>query len=56
MTRSGVVGDTVLAFCTGASLMVVAGVVAAFLAVPAEQRSLEDVAEPLSARAAAKPH
>lgn len=53
LTRSGVVGDTVLAFRIGASLMVAAGLVAAFLAVPAERRSLEGIAEPLSARAAA---
>ncbi|GAA3355830.1 hypothetical protein GCM10017744_019940 [Streptomyces antimycoticus] len=33
--------------------MVAAGLVAGFLAIPAEQRSLEDIAEPLSARAAA---
>ncbi|WP_432034806.1 MFS transporter [Streptomyces cucumeris] len=53
LTASGVVADTVLAFCIGASLMVVAGLIAGFLAVPAERRSLEDIAEPLSARAAA---
>ncbi|MCZ4124468.1 MFS transporter [Streptomyces sp. H39-S7] len=49
LTESGVVDDTVLAFCIGAALMTVAGVVAAFLAVPAERRSLEDIATPLSA-------
>ncbi|MET7936744.1 MFS transporter [Streptomyces sp. NPDC005322] len=53
LTRSGVVGDTVLAFRIGASFMAGAGLVAAFLAIPAEQRALEDIAEPLSARAAA---
>lgn len=53
LTRSGVVADTALAFSIGAALMVAAGLVAAFLAIPAEQRSLEDIAEPLSARAAA---
>ncbi|MFF5670699.1 MFS transporter [Streptomyces hygroscopicus] len=52
LTQGGVVADTVLAFSVGASLMVAAGLAAAFLAVPAEQRSLEDIAEPLSARAA----
>ncbi|MEU4894156.1 MFS transporter [Streptomyces sp. NPDC044780] len=52
LTQSGVVADTVLAFSIGASLMVAAGLVAAFLATPAERRSLEDIAEPLSARAA----
>lgn len=49
LTESGVVDDTVLAFCIGAALMTVAGVIAAFLAVPAEGRSLEDIATPLSA-------
>ncbi|WP_371579968.1 MFS transporter [Streptomyces sp. NBC_01314] len=51
LTKSGVVGDTVLAFQIGASLMCAAGLVAAFLAVRAERRSLEDIAEPLSAKA-----
>ena len=41
--------DTVLAFRIGAGLMCAAGLVAAFLAVAAERRSLEDIAEPLSA-------
>jgi MFS family permease len=49
LTQSGDNGDTVLAFSIGAALMTVAGVVAAFLAVPAERRSLEDIATPLSA-------
>ncbi|MFF4539459.1 MFS transporter [Streptomyces aureus] len=48
LTKSGVVGDTVLAFQIGASLMCAAGLVAAFLAVKAERRSLEDIAAPLS--------
>ena len=48
LTSSGKVGDTVLAFCIGASLMCAAGLVAAFLAVRAEGRSLEDIATPLS--------
>lgn len=42
------VGDTVLAFQIGAGLMCAAGLVAAFLAVNAERRSLEDIAAPLS--------
>ncbi|OEU86995.1 MFS transporter [Streptomyces abyssalis] len=50
LTESGVVGETALAFQIGAGLMCAAGLVAAFLAVPAEQRSLEDIATPLSAR------
>ncbi|GAA2255502.1 MFS transporter [Streptomyces ruber] len=49
LTESGVVGDTVLAFQIGAGLMCAAGLVAAFLAVRAEGRSLEDIAQPLSA-------
>ncbi|QIY71308.1 MFS transporter [Streptomyces sp. RLB1-33] len=53
LTQSGVVGDTVLAFQIGAGLMCVAGLVAAFLAVKAERRSLEDIATPLSAAAPA---
>ncbi|MGW4980354.1 MFS transporter [Streptomyces mirabilis] len=48
LTQSGVVGDTVLAFQIGAGLMCAAGLVAAFLAVNAERRSLEDIAPPLS--------
>ncbi|MEV6792996.1 MFS transporter [Streptomyces sp. NPDC051320] len=52
LTSSGVVGDAVLAFSIGAALMVAAGVVALFFAVDAEGRSLEDIASPLSARAA----
>jgi MFS family permease len=49
LTASGVVGETVLAFCIGAALMVAAGVVAYFFAVAAEQKSLESIATPLSA-------
>ncbi|MEU9605601.1 MFS transporter [Streptomyces sp. NPDC048057] len=49
LTESGVVLDAVLAFGIGAALMVAAGLVAAFFAVAAEGRSLEDVARPLSA-------
>ncbi|MFF9215720.1 MFS transporter [Streptomyces viridosporus] len=48
LTNTGVVGDTVLAFQIGAGLMCAAGIVAAFLAVNAERRSLEDIAAPLS--------
>ncbi|NEY36136.1 MFS transporter [Streptomyces sp. PRKS01-65] len=53
LTESGVVADTVLAFQIGAGLMCAAGLVAAFLAVKAERRSLEDIAQPLSAAASA---
>ncbi|WP_407561774.1 MFS transporter [Streptomyces sp. 184] len=48
LTKSGNVGDTALAFRIGASLMTVAGLVAALFAVKAEQRSLESIARPLS--------
>jgi MFS family permease len=49
LTNTGKVGDTVLAFQIGAGLMCAAGLVAAFLAVRAEGRSLEDIATPLTA-------
>lgn len=60
LTNTGRVGDTVLAFQIGAGLMCAAGLVAAFLAVNAERRSLEDIARPLTAaagkaKAAARP-
>ncbi|MFI6442045.1 MFS transporter [Streptomyces sp. NPDC050759] len=51
LTNTGKVGDTVLAFQIGAGLMCAAGLVAAFLAVRAERRSLEDIAKPLTASA-----
>ncbi|MGW3203169.1 MFS transporter [Streptomyces sp. NPDC001135] len=49
LTGTGRTGDTVLAFSIGAALMCAAGLVAAFLAVRAERRSLEDIARPLTA-------
>ncbi|MTE17922.1 MFS transporter [Streptomyces sp. TRM43335] len=55
LTESGVVADTVLAFRIGASLMTLAGLVAFFLAVRAERRSLEDIAVPLSAQLSQAP-
>lgn len=55
LTKSGVVSDTVTAFVIGASLMCAAGLVAAFLAVDAERRSLEDIATPLSQVAPTEP-
>ncbi|MFJ4922919.1 MFS transporter [Streptomyces sp. NPDC088725] len=48
LTGSGNVGDAVIAFCIGAALMVLAGLVAIFFAVAAEGKSLEDIAAPLS--------
>ncbi|MFJ3665939.1 MFS transporter [Streptomyces sp. NPDC090106] len=49
LTGTGEVADTVLAFRIGATLMCLAGLTAAALAVRAERRSLEDVARPLTA-------
>lgn len=49
LTSSGKVSDTVEAFVIGAAIMCASGIVAAFLAVKAERRSLEDIAEPLTA-------
>ncbi|GAA1756364.1 MFS transporter [Luedemannella helvata] len=49
LVGSGEVSQTVVAFCVGAALMTAAGLVAWFLAIRAEQRSLEDLARPLSA-------
>ncbi|MFI9149912.1 MFS transporter [Streptomyces sp. NPDC053367] len=51
LTETGKVADTVLAFQIGAGLMCAAGLVAVLLAVKAERRSLEDIAEPLTASA-----
>ncbi|HEX2265489.1 MAG TPA: MFS transporter, partial [Solirubrobacterales bacterium] len=51
LTGTGKVGDTVLAFQIGATLMCLAGLAAAILAVRAERRSLEDIATPLTAAA-----
>lgn len=56
LTSSGVVSDTVLAFQVGAALMCAAGLVAAFLAVKAEGRSLEDIAAPLSTASSGTSH
>jgi len=53
LTGTGEVADTVLAFQIGATLMCAAGLVAAFLAVRAERRSLEDIAKPLTAASTA---
>ena len=49
LVSSGKVTDTVLAFCIGASLMILAGLVEIFLGVKAERRGLEDIAQPLTA-------
>jgi MFS family permease len=52
LTSSGNVSDTVMAFVVGAAIMCAAGIVAAFFAVDAERKGLEEIAEPLSASAA----
>jgi MFS family permease len=44
--------QVVFGYYLGAGLMIAAGIVAAFLAVNAEKRSLEDIAEPLTAQEA----
>ena len=49
LVNSGKPGDTTLAFCIGASLMVAAGLVEAAIGVKAERQSLESLAAPLSA-------
>jgi MFS family permease len=55
LVSTGKVPDTVLAFSIGASLMILAGVVEIFLGVKAERRSLEDIAQPLTAAEADAP-
>jgi MFS family permease len=49
------VGDTVLAFVIGASVMIAAGLVEAWLGIRAERKGLEELATPLSAEDAAEP-
>ncbi|MFB7669231.1 MFS transporter [Kitasatospora sp. NPDC056138] len=48
LVSSGKTRDTTLAFCIGAVLMVLAGLVEAAIGVRAERRSLESLAAPLS--------
>ena len=43
------VSDTVLAFCIGATLMILGGIAELFLGVRAERQGLEDIARPLTA-------
>jgi MFS family permease len=50
LTSSGDVGDTVTAFVIGAVVMAVGGIIAALFAVDAEQKGLESIAAPLTAR------
>jgi MFS family permease len=49
LVGTGRVPDTALAFTIGGSLMMAAGLVEVVLGVRAERRSLEDIAEPLTA-------
>ncbi len=49
LVDTGEVGDTALAFTIGGVLMIASGLVAAFLAVDAERKSLENIAKPLTA-------
>ena len=49
LVSTGKVSDTAVAFCIGAALMIIAGIVEIFLGVKAERHSLEDIAQPLTA-------
>jgi MFS family permease len=49
LVGTGKVSDTVIAFVTGASLMILAGLVEVFLGVRAERKGLEEIARPLTA-------
>jgi MFS family permease len=53
LVSTGKVSDTVLAFSIGAILMILAGIAEIILGVRAERRSLEDIAQPLTATDAA---
>ncbi|WP_405112769.1 MFS transporter [Micromonospora sp. NBC_01405] len=55
LVGSGQVGDTVLAFVIGASVMIVGGIVELVLGVRAEGKSLEELATPLSAEESGVP-
>ena len=49
LVSTGKVADTAVAFCVGATLMILAGIVEILLGVKAERHSLEDIAQPLTA-------
>jgi MFS family permease len=49
------VSDTVVAFCIGAVLMIIGGIAELVLGVNAERRSLEDIAQPLTAEEGSAP-
>ncbi|MEV0613356.1 MFS transporter [Nonomuraea sp. NPDC050404] len=48
LVETGVPGDTALAFCVGAVVMIAGGLVELFLGVKAERKGLEAIAPPLS--------
>jgi MFS family permease len=52
LVGTGKVADTTIAFVVGAGLMIVAGLVEIPFGVRAERRSLEDIAQPLTAQTA----
>ncbi|MFI7439041.1 MFS transporter [Nonomuraea indica] len=54
LVSTGVPGDTALAFSIGAVVMIAGGIVELLLGVKAEQKSLEDIATPLTAASADK--
>jgi MFS family permease len=49
------VSDTVVAFCIGATLMIIGGIAELVLGVNAERKSLEDIAQPLTAEEGSAP-
>jgi MFS family permease len=49
LVSTGKVDDAVIAFCIGASLMILAGIVEIIFGVRAERQSLESIARPLTA-------
>jgi hypothetical protein len=49
------VSDTVVAFCIGAGLMIAGGIAELVLGVNAERKSLEDIAQPLTAEEGSAP-
>jgi MFS family permease len=55
LVGTGKLSDTALAFTIGGSVMAAAGLVEVILGIRAEQRSLEDIAEPLTAQEARQP-
>ena len=54
LVSTGKVIDTAIAFVTGASLMILAGLVEVFLGVKAERKGLEEIASPITAEDAGR--